>query len=124
MKLGNGKITAIIGTHRKKGLVSSLAEKILDGAKQNGHLTELINLYDYNIGYCIGCWNCAKTGKCFQNDDFELIYNKMKESDIIIIGSPVYWGNISGIMKNFIDRHTGYSFKKRWYIFIIRCIFT
>ncbi|MFX1395198.1 MAG: flavodoxin family protein, partial [Promethearchaeota archaeon] len=109
MKVENKKITAIIGTHRKRGLVSSLAEKIFEGAKEKGYSTELINLYDYNINYCIGCWSCAKSGKCFQNDDFGLIFNKMKESDVIIIGSPIYWGNISGIMKNFFDRHTGYA---------------
>ncbi|MFX1313911.1 MAG: NAD(P)H-dependent oxidoreductase, partial [Promethearchaeota archaeon] len=71
--------------------------------------TELINLYDYNIEDCIGCWSCSELGKCFKNDDFEHLFEKVKEADIIILGSPVYWGNISGIMKTFFDRHTGYA---------------
>lgn len=33
----------------------------------------------------------------------------MREADIIILGSPVYWANITGIMKSFFDRHTGYA---------------
>jgi multimeric flavodoxin WrbA len=102
-------VLAVIGTQRKNGNISSLAKKILESAKENGHQTELINLYDYRIKYCIGCWSCASNGKCFQDDDFELIFNKLKKADVIIIGSPVYWGNVSAIMKNFFDRHTGYA---------------
>jgi len=103
------KILAIIGTHRKNGVVSTLAKNILKGANDNGKETELINLYDYNIEECIGCWTCSKLGKCFKNDDFEALFEKVKEAEIIILGSPVYWGNISGIMKTFFDRHTGYA---------------
>ena len=103
------KILAIIGTHRKNGIVSTLAKNILKGARNNGCETELINLFDYNIEDCIGCWNCSKLGKCFKNDDFEPVFEKVKEAEIIILGSPVYWGNISGILKTFIDRHTGYA---------------
>ena len=103
------KVLAIAGTKRKNGLVSSMCQRILDGAIDNGHETEMINLYDYNINYCVGCWNCSKLGKCFQEDDFEIILDKVKEADVIILGSPVYWSDVSAILKNFFDRHTGYA---------------
>ena len=100
------KVIAIIGTRRKKGNVTKLCEQIFLGAEKINHQTELINLYDYQINYCIGCWACAKNGRCSQKDDFESIYKKMMDSDVIVLASPVYWGNISAIMKNFFDRHT------------------
>jgi putative NADPH-quinone reductase len=106
------KVLAVVGTKRKKGLVSRMCEKILEGANENGHETEIINLYDYNINYCIGCWACAKKGKCIYEDDFESIFKKIEESDVIILGSPCYWGDVSGIMKNFFDRHTGSAMYK------------
>ena len=100
------KIIAIVGTNRRKGNVTQLCEKILEGANENGHQSELINLYDYKINYCIGCWACSNNGKCSQNDDFEEVYNKVVDSDVVVIGSPVYWGSVTGIMKNFFDRHS------------------
>ncbi len=101
------KILGIVGTGRRNGSVYRLCKSIINGAEASGMECELINLYDYTINYCIGCRTCSKDGKgkCFQNDDFENIIAKIIESDIIILGSPVYWGNVSAIMKNFIDRH-------------------
>ncbi|MBD3256495.1 MAG: hypothetical protein GF383_15475 [Candidatus Lokiarchaeota archaeon] len=103
------KVLAIIGSPRKNGNVSLLAENVLKGAHENGHDIELINLYDYNIEFCKGCWSCAKNGRCVINDDFEQIFRKVREADVIVLGSPVYWANVSAIMKNFLDRHTGYA---------------
>jgi hypothetical protein len=106
------KILAIIGSPRKKGTVSRLAEKVIEGAKTEGHDTEIVNLYDFEIKPCIGDWACVHLGKCHINDDFEALYNKVLNADIIILGSPVYWANISGVMKNFFDRHTGHAMFK------------
>lgn len=100
-------IVAIIGTKHKQGTVSRLSGEVLRGAEENGHSTELINLYDYHIEYCIGCWACARTGRCVLKDDFEAIFEKVSGADVIIIGSPCYWGGVTAIMKNFFDRHTG-----------------
>ena len=100
------KIVAIIGSPHKNGTISKLAKQILKGAEQSGVKCELINLYDYNIQYCKGCWACSKKGTCILKDDFEEIFQKIKDADVIILGSPVYWANISGIMKNFFDRLT------------------
>ncbi|MFX0073266.1 MAG: flavodoxin family protein, partial [Candidatus Hermodarchaeota archaeon] len=98
------KILAIIGSPRKKGTISNLAHVILNEAQKNGHETELVNLYDYTIKPCLGDWVCVKLGRCHIEDDFKLIYNKLNDTDIVILGSPVYWANITGVMKNFFDR--------------------
>ncbi len=100
-------LLAIVGTKRKNGLVSALASKVLEGAKANGHTTSLINLYDYKLDYCLGCWSCERNGKCVLKDDFNLIFEKVKDADVLVLASPTYWSNVSGIMKTFFDRQCG-----------------
>ena len=100
-------VLAIVGTKRKNGLVSTLASRILEGAKENGHTTNLMNLYDYKLDYCLGCWSCERKGKCILKDDFNLIFEKVKEAEVLVLASPTYWSNVSGIMKTFFDRQCG-----------------
>lgn len=103
------KITAFVSSPQKDGLVSRLCREVLQGATSSGATGEIINLYEYKINHCKGCWACYKKGACIQKDDLEHLYEKVKESSGIILGSPVYMGSIPGIMKNFFDRHTGYA---------------
>jgi multimeric flavodoxin WrbA len=103
------KVLAVVGTSRKSGLTAKLCGAVLEGAAEKGFRTEMINLYDYRIEFCRGCWGCARKGECVLRDDFALIFEKVKEADVIVLGSPCYWGNVSGIMKAFFDRHTGYA---------------
>lgn len=102
------KVLAIVATKRKKGITQGIAEDVLDGAKENGHQVELINLYDYRIEPCVGCWRGVKLGRCPIKDDFESIFEKVSEADALVLATPCYWGNITGVMKNFFDRHTAY----------------
>ncbi|MBP7901302.1 MAG: flavodoxin family protein [Spirochaetes bacterium] len=101
------KVTAIAATGVKNGNTVKICESILKGANDKGHATELINLSDYNIAPCTGCFKCSNDKPCIIKDDFHGIYRKCAESDVIILGSPVYFGNVSGMMKNFFDRHNG-----------------
>ncbi len=97
------KILAINGSHRK-GNTEALLKKILDGASSKGTRIELINLYDKNVETCKACMGCENTGTCNIKDDFPKIFEKMAIADIVIFGSPNYFNNVSGLMKNFIDR--------------------
>jgi multimeric flavodoxin WrbA len=101
------KVLAVIASNRRNGNVARLAQQILDGARARGHATEILNLYDYEIKNCIGCWKCVEKGTCILNDGLERVLLKLKDADVVILGSPVYWGNVTGIMKTFFDRHTG-----------------
>ena len=108
---GNVKILTIVGTHRRKGTIERLCDSLLIGAKEKGHDIEVINLYDYEIKNCIGCWACVGN-ECFIEDDFSLVFSKVAYADIIVLGVPCYWGNVPGIVKTFMDRHTGHAVKK------------
>ncbi|MEK9153168.1 MAG: flavodoxin family protein [Patescibacteria group bacterium] len=65
---------------------------------------ELILLRKLNINRCKGCLGCDKSKKCVQQDDMQAIYSKMQSADFLIIGSPNYFDNVSGLLKDFIDR--------------------
>jgi putative NADPH-quinone reductase len=100
-------VVAFVGTANRNGLVSRMCSRVLEGAADAGASTELINLYDYEIEHCIGCWSCYRNGTCFHDDDFEALFTKLRDADVVVLGSPVYVGSASGMMKAFFDRHNG-----------------
>lgn len=97
------KILLINCSKRKKNTYNLLlqAEEIL---KEREFDTEIINLHDYKINYCIGCECCILKGGCVLKDDVSMLMEKLKQCDGFIIGSPTYLNNMSGILKSFIDR--------------------
>lgn len=97
-------VIVISSTPRKNGNSQTLAEEFLRGAKDAGHQCELINLRDYNLKYCLGCYACAKTGKCIHNDGMNDIAKKLLNADVIVFATPVYFYSMSGQLKVFIDR--------------------
>lgn len=101
------RVLAIVASPRRKGLVSTMVQRVLDGAADSEHQVELVNLYDCKLNYCVGCWACAEKGYCVQKDDFGTILEKVKGADVLVLAAPVYWSNIPGIMKTFFDRHCG-----------------
>lgn len=97
------KVLAINGSHRK-GNTETILKKILDGASSKGSKIELINLMDKNIYACKACSGCEENGTCNILDDFPRIFEKMLHADILVLGSPNYFNNVSALTKNFIDR--------------------
>jgi len=101
------KIIAINGS--PKGKASStgvMLGAILKGAEASGAEIFNFDLSEQNINFCKGCHSCwfVTPGKCIQKDDMENILNQLETADVIILGSPVYFNNISATLKVFIDR--------------------
>lgn len=97
------KVIAINSSKRRKntyGILRKLQEEL---GKEMVEV-EIINLFDYDIKECYGCEQCLRVGKCHINDDMDLLMDKLKSGDGIIIGTPVYMGGSSGKLKVFIDR--------------------
>ena len=65
---------------------------------------ELILLKEKNIMFCKGCLTCYTKPGCVIKDDMVDILPKILESDILVLGTPNYYENVSGLMKNFMDR--------------------
>lgn len=99
------QIIAINGSHRKGKNTAALLGLVLEEAAALGASTELLELTDYNIKYCISCNKCMGRTQCsITDDDMAMIGEKLLAADGIILGSPVYWSNVSTLMKNFMDR--------------------
>jgi multimeric flavodoxin WrbA len=101
------KISVFNGSPRgKRGTTNILVETFLGGASEAGAEVENIFLVEKKIKHCLGCIACwVKTpGKCVQNDDMQELIEKFMGSDISIFATPIHIDNVSGILKNFIDR--------------------
>jgi len=94
-------ILGICGSGRKDGNTGALVEQVLQGS---GLPAELVWLIDQNIGYCTGCMRCAFEGGCWQQDGMTDLYQKMLACDALVIGSPCYYGDVSGLVKSMMDR--------------------
>ena len=88
-------------------------KRILTKLEERGHQVRLILLREKKIKFCDGCLSCDETGKCKLRDDMQVIYSQLEESDLIIFGSPNYFHNMSGLMKNFVDRLLPFYYKNK-----------
>ncbi|MBQ8761748.1 MAG: flavodoxin family protein [Clostridia bacterium] len=95
-----------------------LCQQFCKGAKESGHNVELVNLQNTKIGYCIGCYACQNTGKCFQKDDMQDIQQKMLNADVIVFATPVYFYSMSAQLKTLIDRTTPFYTQVRADIYL------
>ena len=99
------KKVLIIATSLRKGSNSTImAEEFAKGAKDAGHEVEVIDLSDKKIEFCKGCLACQKTQNCIINDDMNIILQKMGASDVVAFATPIYFYEMCGQMKTFIDR--------------------
>ena len=84
------EVVGIVGSPRKKGNTEFLMKRALEIIAAEGLATELILLSGKAIGPCQGCDSCKKTGECSIKDDFQGIFEKMRNARGIILGSPVH----------------------------------
>ena len=89
-----------------KGNTALILNPFLEGMKEAGAEVELVYTKILKINPCQGEFNCwHKTpGKCFQEDDMQMLYPKLREADIWVLATPVYVDGLSGPMKNLLDR--------------------
>ena len=100
------KALILNGSPKKKGSTNLILTRISEGLNDSIIQSELINISDFKLNYCTGCEYCMTHLKCIQNDDIHLLTQKIIENNIIVIGSPSYWGYVTGQLKVFFDRCT------------------
>jgi multimeric flavodoxin WrbA len=105
-KMDSKKILVLLGSPRKKGNSTTLAQKIIKGAESAGATVETIYLHGQDIAPCRACYGCLKPDNksCVIDDDMQPIYQKLIDADAWVIASPVYWFTMSAQTKLFIDR--------------------
>lgn len=83
-------------------------QQALKGAESAGAGTELINLYDLKYRGCISCFGCKRKEavpcKCYMKDDLTSVLERVHHADALILGSPIYLGDITGQMRCFLER--------------------
>lgn len=98
------KILILSASPRIKGNSDVLCDQFMKGAVSSGHIVEKIYICKQDIKYCTGCMSCSKTSKCIIKDDMESLLEKMVEADVVVMATPVYFYNMNGQLKTFIDR--------------------
>jgi len=102
-------VIAINGSPRKKWNTATLLEHALEGAESQGAETELVHLYDLDYQGCTSCFACKlkdgkSYGKCAIADDLAPVLEKIRTTDALILGSPIYFGIVTGEMRSFMER--------------------
>lgn len=103
------KAVILSGSPNPNGSTSAVTAEISRALNAHNFETRSYHLHDMDIAYCRGCKSCERTGSCVQPDDTQKIIEDILASQLVIVASPAYWGDITGQMKVFIDRCTPYS---------------
>jgi multimeric flavodoxin WrbA len=102
------KVIAVNGSPRKTWNTATLLRRALEGAESKGAETKLVHLYDIDFKGCVSCFACKrKEGKsrgCALNDGLKPLLDEIVKADGLFLGSPVYFGSITGEMRSFLER--------------------
>ncbi|MCL2520601.1 MAG: flavodoxin family protein [Spirochaetaceae bacterium] len=104
------KILAINGSPRKNNNTVKLLNKAIEGATANGrHEAETIHLYDLTYKGCTSCFACKlkdgpSYGKCGYKDELLPVLEKALAADVLLLGSPIYFEQVTGEMRSFLER--------------------
>ena len=111
------KVLVISSSLRSRSNSEALADEFIKGALGAGNDVEKITLKDKDIRFCKGCLACQSTFKCAIKDDVAEILPKVQEADVICFATPIYYYEMSGQLKTFLDRcnplyPTDYKFRE------------
>lgn len=100
------KILVLNGSPRPNGNTRRMIDAFSEGAVSSGNHADIIDVCKMNIGGCLGCEYCHSkgNGECIQKDDMHKVYTLLKEAEMLVIASPIYYHGISGQLKCVIDR--------------------
>lgn len=101
------KILILNGAGKKNGCTAAMINAFKAGAE--GHEITEFYLQTMNIHGCLDCGGCRRKEKgsaepCVQKDDMSKIYAAVREADVIVFASPVYFWDITGTLKTAVDR--------------------
>ncbi len=101
------KILILMGSPRKNGNTAALLELFCEELAQGGGEVEIIRLYDRDIRPCVACRACQKDWSvfgCAQQDDVQVIFDKILASDLVVLATPIYAWYCTPPMKAMLDR--------------------
>ncbi len=99
-------ILVLNGSPRPQGDTANMVAAFQKAAEKGGHTVEEFKVCRMNIRGCLACEYCHGQGQgtCIQKDDMAILCEKLRETDMLILASPIYYHNISGQLKCVIER--------------------
>ena len=102
-------VIALNGSPRKDWSTGTLLKSALEGAESVGARTQLVHLYDLTYKGCTSCFSCKRKGNtcdglCAMRDDLRDVLAEVLECDVLLLGSPIYFGDVTGEMRSFQER--------------------
>lgn len=108
-------ILVLNGSPRPRGNTKQMVEAFREGAVSAGHTVEVVDVCKMRISGCLACEYCHTrgSGSCVQKDDMQEIYKLLKNAEMLVIASPIYYHGISGQLKCVIDRFYSAAYPNR-----------
>ena len=98
------RVLIISSSLRAQSNSDALADAFAKGAQEAGHTVERISLKGKTVAFCKGCLACQKTRQCVIDDDARPIAAQMKDADVLVWATPIYYYGLSGQLKTLLDR--------------------
>ncbi|MDA8098667.1 MAG: flavodoxin family protein [Nitrospiraceae bacterium] len=101
-----GAVLVLNGSPRKNGVTSSILRMIAEEAGSAGARVEWVDVNSLSVRPCIGCLKCRPDKKCIlPRDDGHRVGELIETCSALVVGTPTYWGNMSGTLKILFDRN-------------------
>src|SRR3989304_8558920 len=101
----NKPVLGLVGSPNKHVRTNQLFGAALDGAAKAGAKVELVQMSDYVVDACKDClpWVCVNNLKCtYKDEGLEALSQKILDCGGLVLGTPVYWGDTTGLVKYII----------------------
>lgn len=100
------QILILSGSPRTDGNSRALADAVADGAREHGHLADVVQLGEVMTGMLRDCRRCRRAdGRCAIGDGYEqLVHGRLLPANAVVYATPLYWYGMSAALKNFFDR--------------------
>ena len=103
------RVVCLFGSPRKKANSTAIAKRFCESARNLGAEVQDFTLNDLEYRGCQGCMACkAKLDHCILEDDLTKVLESVREADVLLLASPIYYGDVSSQLKAFIDRTFSY----------------
>jgi multimeric flavodoxin WrbA len=103
------KVLILNGSPRRDGSTAAVLKAVYAGASV-AHEVEWVDVNRIDLYPCVGCLKCRPDGECvLPEDDAHRLGRKIDAADVLVIGTPTYWGNMTGPLKALLDRNVPVS---------------
>ena len=108
-------VLVINGSYRDDGISDQAVATAVDSLRQAGAETEVVNLREYPIEFCLNCRECtqhpgAEPGRCVLDDGMRALIDKIEAADAYVLASPTNFSSVTAIFKRFMERLIPYAY--------------